>query len=130
VPFAEIAVDDHCSDLLGEPQQPQGIGDRGAVLSDALGERILRVAMFFEQMVESLCELDGVQVFALNVLDEGKLIGCAGRNVADYDQNLVKTRALSSPPATFAGHDFEAIGVGQPPNDQRFEDTMLSDRVG
>ncbi len=79
-----------------------------AVLADRCRDLLLRQAELVGQPPVRQCFIDGVQVFALNVLDERQLeqllVGAVG-NVADDDRHLVQSGALSRAPSALAGND-------------------------
>ena len=85
-----------------ELEQAERVGDRRAVLAEALGERLLRVAVLADQAVERLGELDGVQVLALDVLDERELERVLRADVFDDDERLAQARPLERAPAPLA----------------------------
>ena len=78
-----------------------------AVLADALGERLLGVAVLADEAIEGLGDLDGVEVGALDVLDQRQLEGLLGRDVLDDDEHLLEAGALRGAPAALAGDELE-----------------------
>src|SRR5690606_2752175 len=107
--FAELARHHAASYLLGQAEQAQGIGDSRSILANLLGQRFLRVAVFLDEAIEGFGELDGVEIFPLDVLDQGKLEGVGGGNVADDDEYLFEAGALRCAPTTLAGDDLEQV---------------------
>src|SRR5690606_41012789 len=73
VPLGELTLDELGAHEIGQAQEAQRVGDGGAILADLLGERVLAVAVLLHQSIEGLRELDGVQILALDVLDEREL---------------------------------------------------------
>jgi len=71
-------------------EQAQRVGDGGSFLADPDGERLLGVAVLVDESAVSLRLLDGVEVGALDVLDEGHLEGAGAFRLADDDGDLVK----------------------------------------
>jgi hypothetical protein len=112
VAFREASIEDHAPDPLRQPQEPQRVADGGAALADQLGDLLVGVAVLLDEALVGLGELDGVEVFPLNVLDEGELEGLAGVQLLDDDLDLVEPGFLAGAPAALAGDDLVAIGVG------------------
>src|SRR5262249_4388018 len=83
----------------GQAQQAQGVGDRRAVLADALSQRVLRVAVLFDQAIHRLGKLDRIEILALDVLDQRQLEGLSSRDVAPHHQHLLQVGALRGSPA-------------------------------
>ena len=64
---------DGLADGVGEVEEAQGVGDGGAGLADALGDLFLGEAGFVGEGAVGEGFFDGVEVGALEVLDEGHL---------------------------------------------------------
>ncbi len=58
-------------DLLGKPQQPNEVGYRGAIFSSPLADIFVTQAVFAGEAVKRMGDFNRVQVFALNILNEG-----------------------------------------------------------
>src|SRR5690606_34137533 len=71
VAFAQAAVLHERQHRVRQLQEPERIGDRGPILADALGHGLLRQAVLVDQTFEGPGRLDGVEVLALEVLDQG-----------------------------------------------------------
>ena len=56
--------------FLGQPQQPDVIGDRRSILADGVGDLLLREVEIVHEPAIGVRFLDRIQVFALDVLDE------------------------------------------------------------
>src|SRR5262245_20517212 len=68
--------------LLREPQQPQTVRDRRAVLADPLRELLLRPREFRQELLIGLRRLDRVQVLAQEILDQRELDALCVRGLA------------------------------------------------
>src|SRR5262249_29661744 len=90
VALGELAGHDARAHARGEAQQAQAIRDGRAVLAEAIGERLLRVAVLLHETLERLRELDGVEILALDVLDECELERRARRDVLHDDEDLAQ----------------------------------------
>jgi hypothetical protein len=72
---AELAVQDHVLDRLGQAEQAQGVGNVAAALADRLGQHLLGVMELVHQAPVALRLFDRREVLALHVLDDGRLEG-------------------------------------------------------
>ena len=70
---------------------------------------------------------DGVEVLALDVLDEGDLERFRLRHVADDDRQLVQARPLRGAPSPLAGD--EEVSVAVPADEQWKEHAAAADRL-
>ena len=59
--------------LGGQFEQAQEVGDCGALLADALAQALLRQVILIDEFAQGERDFDGVQVLALDVLDERHL---------------------------------------------------------
>src|SRR6185312_13352239 len=73
-----------------------------AALADHLGQIFLRIAVTVHQQPIAFSLLDRVQVFALNVLDDGNLDRFLVGERAHHHRQLVQIGALRRPPATIS----------------------------
>ena len=71
--LVDLAVLEGHLHLCGELEQPEVVGDGGAVLADLLRESVLRQVVLLDEVLVGQGYFDGVEVLALNVLDEGHL---------------------------------------------------------
>ena len=73
---------------------------------------------------------DGVEIDALNVLDDRELEDLAVVELADDRRNDVQARQLRGPPATLAGNDLIGTrGAGIGAKDDRLDDAVFTDRA-
>ncbi len=116
---------------LGQRQQAQQVGDVAAALAERLGEALLGVAEAVHQLAVALRLLDGVEVGALHVLDDGEFEHLGVVEIAHHRGQLVHRGELRRPPAPLAGDDLEAGRVGGVrAQDQRLDHALLADRGG
>ena len=87
----------------------------------------MRKSELLDQPLQSLRLLEGVQVLALDVLDqrhrERRLIG----DVAHERGHFTQARLLRGAPSPFAGDDLEAAALDGP-HENRLHDALLLDR--
>ena len=70
VTFAQFTCHDLCTNSFGQTQQPERVGDCGAIFADAFSQLLLGVPVFFLQSIERFGHLNRVQIFALDVFDD------------------------------------------------------------
>src|SRR5688572_20549038 len=99
-----------------------------AALADEPGQRFLGVAVIGDQPPIALGLLDGVEVPALDILEECDLECFGIVEIADDDRDLMEPRPLRRPPAALAGDDLVAVAVR--PDDDRLDEAALLDRGG
>ena len=92
-----------------ELEEAQGVGDDDAALADLGGGLLLSQVELPDQLGVAPGFLDGVEVFALEVFDEGQLQGGAIIGLADDDGDLGQAEHLGGAPAAFAGDQLEMI---------------------
>jgi hypothetical protein len=124
------AVAKHLQYIIRQVQKPHEVGDMAPALAHGGGELFLRVAEAIQQLAISLRLFHGVEVGALNVLDDGDFQHLGIVEVADDDGKLVNLGTLRRAPASFTGHDLEALTAWVRPDDQRLYHTLLADRCG
>ena len=116
---------------LRQLQQPQHVGDVRAALADDLRDVILAVVEFFHQREIASRFLDGVEVGALHVFDDGEFERLRVGRLDNRDRHFVEPCALRRAPAAFAGDDLElVVAAGDGAHDDRLNDTAFLDRRG
>ncbi len=123
----ELAVPDPALDLRGQGEQPERVGDRGALLADPLGDLLLGQAQIVDQRLEGGRLLDGVQLLALEVLDEGQLQQPVVRDLLHDRRDLEQPRDLGRPPAALP-RDQLVLPPLDRPDDHRLEHPVLLHR--
>ena len=98
--------------LCRELQQTQVIGNGGTALAHTFGHTLLRHAALLQQMFVGKGYLDGVQVFALDVLHQCQFHHALVLDGADVGRNGRQAGQLAGTPATFTGNDLEAVLIG------------------
>jgi len=66
----QVSFRNGVTDLLRQLEQAQGVGDRGAVLSDRGGKGLVGQAEFADQPVKRLRFLQGVEIGPEKVFDQ------------------------------------------------------------
>ena len=109
---AELGGFDQGEDLGGELEQAQEVGDRGAVLAGALRHLLLGEAEFAGEALVGAGLLDGIEILALEVLDDGDLHGLLVGDLADDGGDGGFAGALGGEPAALSGDELEASADG------------------
>src|SRR4029078_10234174 len=86
-------------------EQPERVRDRRALTSDLLRDLGLCQAEVLDQGEIGARLLDGVEILALDVLDERHFEQPILGDLTDDRRHLEQARALSGPPSAFTGHD-------------------------
>ena len=115
-------------DFGRELQEAQGVGDDDAALADLGGGLLLSQVELLGQLGVAPGFLDGVEVFALEVFDEGQFQHGAVIRLADDGGDLGQAEHLGGAPAAFAGDQLEMILPGA--DDERLDDALFLDGVG
>ena len=90
----EAAVDEHRLDRVGEREQSQRVGDRGAALAEPSRELFLREPVLVDEMLKAGGLFERIEVLALQILDDRKLEGLAV--VARADDRRESSAACSA----------------------------------
>jgi len=123
VSCGDLLVDQRLPGGFGKLQQPDGVGDRGAVLADAGGDLLLRKGKPVEQGLIGIRLLDRIQCLPLEVFNQGKFRQIPIFRLADDDGDLFQAGRLCRPPAPLAGNDL--ISVVRFPDDDRLDDAAF-----
>lgn len=88
-----------------ELEESQQVGDGGAFEPDLLAELFVAQAMALDEFLQGSGAFDGVEVFPLEVLDEGPLGGLLVFEVLEQGGDLFEPCEPGGAPASFAGDD-------------------------
>ena len=114
--------------ILGQLQQAHQIGDVATAFRQSLGQLFLRMAKPIHQLAITLCLFNGVQISALNVLNDRDLKDLGIIEFPHDDRHVVHLSQLRCPPATFARDDFvfAVAGLGRT-HDQGLNHALFTD---
>lgn len=121
----EEAIGDVALDGFLKVEEAHGVGDAGTGLADALGDLVLLHGEFFGELDVTGGFLDGVEVLALEVLDEGHLEDFLIGGFPLDDGDGGESECLGGPPAAFTGDEFE-FSVDRA-DDEGLDDAVLLD---
>jgi hypothetical protein len=124
----EAPFGDQLLNVLGELQQPQQVGYRAAILTCPAGNLIVAQTVVVDEPLKRRGYFNGIQVFPLNVLDEGDLDQAVIRNILNQDGDGPKPSDFCGAPPTLSGHEFET--ATSPANQQGLDNATGANRVG
>ena len=110
--------------------QAQEIGNRGPGLAQRIRELLMRHPVLIQQALHGLGLLHSIQVFTLNVLDQGNGQGRLIGNLANDDRNLLETGQLRGSPAALTRDDLELAGADYLADDDWLHHSLRADRIG
>ena len=120
-------------EILGEPglelfvevEEADGVGDGGATFADFEGDIFLAEMEFLGEASEGFGFFDGVEVFALEIFDEGEFEDFLIGSFANDEGGFGEARALGGAPASFSGNEFEEIAAFA--GDEGLDDAVFFD---
>jgi len=124
----ERAFGERPLDGVGQIQQAQGVGHRGAGLADALGDFFLREAGFAHQIAVALGLFDQVQIRALQILDQRHFARFEIAHLVQQRRDFRQARQLRRAEAPFAGDQVEDFAG--PPQPHRLQHALFADGIG
>src|SRR5580658_4778909 len=98
-------------DFFRELQEAYYVGDRSTVFSGTAADFFMREAEFAAETLVGVGGFDRIEVFALDILDEGKLEHPRIRDILDDDGHLSDTCELCGAPSALPGDDLIAFLV-------------------
>ncbi len=96
----------------GQLEQAQEVGHGGAFLADALAEAFLCEVVLVDELAECKGYLNGVEVLALDILDQGHLGELAVVGRANIGRHRCQSGFYGGAVASFAGDYLIGIGPG------------------
>ncbi len=127
VAHGEAPLGEQKLDLAGEFQEAEGVGDGGAVLAGSAGDFVMVEAVVAVKLIEGVGDLDRVQVFALDILDEGDLEELVFEVFLDDGRDEIVSDDFDGAEAAFAGDELVAVAVGT--DEDWLDDAVGADRV-
>jgi hypothetical protein len=108
-------------------QQPNGVGDVGPRIAQALGDGLLGHSELLEQFLEGGGELERPQVLPVDVLDQGLPKGLGVVGVPDHGGDGGEAGELRRPEPSFPRHQLVSTVPG--PDHDGLQDPDLPDRT-
>ncbi len=115
-------------DVCGQFEEAERICDRTALLSGAAGDFVVAELELAGETVECVGYFDGIEVLALDVLDEGDLEEAVVGDVLDGNGNIGDAGEACGTPAAFAGD--ELVAAVPWADDEGLNDAVGADGVG
>jgi hypothetical protein len=128
VTFGDVAFGQGLLDRAFEVEKPEGVGDGRSGSTDAHRDLLLRQAELVGQLAIRVSLLDGIEIGALDVFDEGNGQLVALGHLADDRRHAVEAGHLGRTDASFAGH--ELVAVQDFGDEDRLENAVDGDAGG
>ena len=123
----QLSVADRFPDGFGQFQEAQGVGHDSPGFADPFGDVFLGELELGGQMGISDGFLDRIEVFPLEILDQGEFHYLAVGGFPDHDRGLGESGLLGGAPTAFPGNQFKSLGAGS--DDQRLDDALFPNGV-
>jgi hypothetical protein len=117
------------SDVGGQVEQAHGVGHGGPALAYAARDLGLGQAKLVDELLVGQGFFQGVQVGALDVLDEGDFQHGLGGGLFDDDGQFGEAGALAGAPAALAGNEGVLAAAGVVDN-EGLDEAVFADGVG
>ena len=114
-------------DFRGQVEEAHRVGDGGPALADALGDVFLGEAEVFVQALVGGGLFNGIEILALEILDEGELEDLAVGGFPDDDRSFPELEFGGGTPAAFAGD--ELVLGAHFADDEGLDDAALADAL-
>jgi hypothetical protein len=111
--------------VLWQRQESQRVGNRRAILADALGDALVRVLQVLDQRLIAERFIDGIEILALQVLDQCGFEHLLVGQIAHHDGNMREAGALRSEEPTLAGDQF--VMIANLPHQKGLQDALRAD---
>jgi hypothetical protein len=103
-------ISEETLDRVGELQEADRVGHRGAATADPAGHFFLGESELLGELLIGGSLLENTEVLTMEVLDQGLLEGPDVLSRAHNGRNGLETRSLGRPPPAFPGDQFELLG--------------------
>ncbi len=127
VSSSDVSIFNQVLYRLFKLQEPDGVGDGGSVFAGAVGDIFLSELEIGHQPFKCPRLLEGIEIFALNILNQSDLECLRLGDFADDCGNARQTRALRRSPAALAGNELVAGPVRA--QDERLDYAARADRA-
>ena len=117
-------------DAQRQVTQPHQVGDVAPRFADDPAERLLRVAMLVDQPAIGFAFLERVELFTLDILDNGDFKRRDVIKVFNDYRDLMEVRALRGTPPAFARDDLVVPVMCGIADDDRLKHAARLDRGG
>ena len=111
-----------------EFEETERIGNDGTAFADFDGDLFLGELKLGNELRVTLGFFEGIEVFALQVFDQGEFEDGAVVGDAEDDRDFRQTEKLGRAPAAFAGDEFQMVALVA--DDERLDDALFLDGIG
>jgi hypothetical protein len=125
VALRDPAIHDGCLNLVIELEQSQRIRDGRASAADPLRQGLLGEPEVRDELPERECDLDRVEVVALEVLDKGKLELLRIGQLANDCRDPLEPSRTRSPDSSLTG--YELVSVEDLGHEDRLDHAVFGD---
>ena len=122
------SVDNVLSGDFGQLEESECVGDGDAGSSDAFCGVFVGHSEFFDEVSVGFGFFDGVEVFSLDVFDEGEGEGVAFGDVSDDDGDFLDAGDLCGAQASFSGDEYVSVVLCS--DDEGLDEAAFSDGGG
>ena len=129
VTHLQSAIDEHLPNSSGKLQQAQDVRNRASRTPDGIGCGLVRHPEVIDEPLDAGGFLDGVEVFALDVLDERHRKRRFIRDIPDQHRHFFQSRLLGRSPSSLASDDLVSVRADRARED-RLNETLRSDGIG
>jgi hypothetical protein len=126
MPLGELALRQGLLDFVWEPQEPQGVGDGAALLSDHLRQPFLRVAELLDQALKRRGFFKRIEILPMQIFDQRHLDGLLVVERLDDRWNFLQSNSLCRSPPSLSG-DQLIDPVGDRAHDHRLDHAQMLD---
>ena len=124
---SDASIFNQVLDRLFKLQEADGVRNGGSVFAGAVGNILLSELEIGHQAFKCPRLLEGIEILALNIFNQGDLERLRLRDLADDCGNARQTRALRRSPAALAGNELIAGPVRA--QDERLDYAARADRA-
>jgi hypothetical protein len=124
VALSDLSISESRLRRRSELKQSQRVGDRDAAATQPLSDLLMAQALLISQVAQSLGRLEGIEVLALNVLDQrpGELLSAIC--ISHQSGHTIQTSRESCPPPAFPRH--ELVTGRRRPQQQGLQEPVLT----
>ena len=126
MPRCQLPFLDPILNIFLQLQQPDRVRHCCTIFAGAFRHRFLRQVKLMHQTVKRTRLLDGIQVFALNVLNQRHFQRQLVGHLPDDRRHAAQRSALRRPPAPLSGDELKPVANW--PNDKRLNDSTRANR--
>jgi hypothetical protein len=125
VALGQSTIGDGRLDARSQVEESKRVGHGRASTADPIGDIVLAEAELVDQLPVCLGRLEGIEIFALQVLDKGELELVAVGELPDDGRDAFEAGRMGGPEPALAGDELVAVNGFR--DQDRLQDTVLGD---